>query len=299
MTSAKKFIISLAACCALTTSAQEVSRSAYFLDGYTYRHQLNPAFAGERNYISIPAIANINVGLFSNVGVNTFLYKTQPGSQYKLTTFMSPTVDAATFLNKLGNNNHINANLDMTILSAGFKAFKGYNTITIGVKTDIGINLPKDLFSFMKLGQTGPDTRYHFDDIQAQASAIAEVALGHSHKINDKLNIGAKVKVLLGVGNASAHIKSMDVAFGHDKWQIQAEGELQMSAGDGLRVPTKAESGKDFTNPGDADLIEWGDIDYDKFGLSGFGLGIDLGATYKLLPDLELSASITDLGFMN
>ena len=130
-------------------------------------------------------MGNINAGLFSNVGVNTFLYKTQPGSQYKLTTFMSPTVDAATFLNKLGKNNHINANLDLTIMSAGFKAFKGYNTISIGIKTDVGVNLPKDLFSFMKLGQTGPDTRYHFDDIQAQANAAAEIALGHSHKIND------------------------------------------------------------------------------------------------------------------
>lgn len=299
MTTAKKLIISLAAFSAISAAAQEAPRTAYFLDGYSYRHELNPAFAGERNYISIPALANIDLSLFSNVGVNTFLYKTQPGSQYKLTTFMSPTVDANTFLNKLGNNNHINGNFDFTLLSTGFRAFKGFNTITIGVNAGMGVDLPKDFFLFMKLGQTGPDTHYHFDDLRLQASATAEIALGHSHKINDKLNVGAKVKVLLGVGNATAHLKNMDVKFGHDQWQIKADGEVMLSGGSGLYVPTKEEAGKEIKNPGDANLISWGDIDYDKFGLSGFGLGFDLGATYQLLPDLQLSAAINDLGFMN
>ena len=299
MTTAKKLIISLAAFSAISAAAQEAPRTAYFLDGYSYRHELNPAFAGERNYISIPALANIDLSLFSNVGVNTFLYKTQPGSQYKLTTFMSPTVDANTFLNKLGNNNHINGNFDFTLLSTGFRAFKGFNTITIGVNAGMGVDLPKDFFRFMKLGQTGPDTHYHFDDLRLQASATAEIALGHSHKINDKLNVGAKVKVLLGVGNATAHLKNMDVKFGHDQWQIKADGEVMLSGGSGLYVPTKEEAGKEIKTPGDANLISWGDIDYDKFGLSGFGLGFDLGATYQLLPDLQLSAAINDLGFMN
>ncbi len=299
MTLLRKFILSLGVCGALAAGAQEAPRTAYFLDGYSFRHELNPAFGGERNYISLPALGNFDLGIFSNVGVNTFLYKTPAGSPYKLTTFMSPTVDANTFLNKLGNSNHINGDFGVTILSTGFKGFKGYNTITVGVKAGVGADLPKDLFAFMKLGQTGPDTHYRFDDIKIQASSMAEIALGHSHKINDKLGIGAKVKVLLGLGSAYAHIKHMDVAFGHDKWQIQADGEVMMSAGKGLYVPTKQEAGKELKNPSDADLIEWGDIDYDKFGLSGFGLGFDLGATYTLLPDLELSAAINDLGFMN
>ena len=299
MISFKKITICLAVCAALPAVAQEAPRSAYFLDGYSFRHELNPAFSGERNYISVPALGNLDLGVFSNVGVNTFLYKTEPGSPYKLTTFMSPTVDAATFLDKLKDNNRINGNFDVTLLSAGFKAFGGFNTITVGVKSEVGVSLPKDLFTFMKVGQTGPDTRYQFGDLKVEASAVAEIALGHSRRLTDKLNVGAKLKVLLGLGSAYADIKKMDVAFGYDKWQIQAEGELKMAAGKGLYVPTKQESGKEIKNPGEADLIEWGDIDYDKFGLTGFGLGIDLGATYDLLPDLQLSAAINDLGFMS
>lgn len=299
MFSIKKFTISVALLASLSASAQEAPRTAYFLDGYTFRHELNPAFMGERNYISLPALGNYDLGVFSNVGVNTFLYKTAPGSQYKLTTFMSPSVDASEFLGKLKDNNHINGDFDITLLSAGFKAFGGFNTVTVGVRSEVGVNLPKDLFTFMKVGQTGPDTRYQFGDIRVDASAMAEIALGHSRHINSRLTVGAKLKVLLGLGSAYAHIKNMDVEFGYDRWQIRAEGELQMAAGKGLRVPTKQESGSEIKNPGEADLIEWNDIDYDSFGLSGFGMGIDLGATYDLLPDLQLSAAINDLGFMS
>lgn len=40
-------------------SAQEASRSGYFLEGYNFRHQLNPAFAPENNYVAIPVLGNL------------------------------------------------------------------------------------------------------------------------------------------------------------------------------------------------------------------------------------------------
>ncbi len=300
----KKIILGLAAGCALTATAQEASRTAYFLEGYTFRHELNPAFMGERNYVSIPALANINVGLFSNVGVNTFIFKNPEyginGNNYKLTTFMSPNIGAEQFLSKLKNNNHLNADIDITLLSAGFKAFGGFNTITIGAHADMGVNLPKDFFRFMKLGQKdGGATHYNFKDIKANATALAEIALGHSRQITEDLTVGAKLKFLLGVGNVTAHITNMDVTLSDEMWRIKAAGELQMAAGSGLRVPTEGETGNKPANSPDADLIDWGNIEYNNFGLSGFGMGLDLGATYQLLPDLQLSAAINDFGFVN
>lgn len=40
-------------------------------------------------------------------------------------------------------------------------------------------------------------------------------------------------------------------------------------------------------------------IDEFKPSLSGFGMAFDLGATYQVMPDLMISAAITDLGFIN
>ena len=223
MKAIRTLIIAVAGAAAIGATAQEAPRTAYFLDGYSYRHELNPAFGSDHNYISIPALGNIGIGAASNVGLNTFLYKTAPGSKYDLTTFMSPTVDANTFLNKLGNYSRITTNVDFTILSAGFKAFKGYNTLTIGLRTDVGASIPKDLFRFMKLGQTGADTRYSFKNLRLSADAMAEVALGHSREIIPGLNAGAKLKVLLGIAGVSANIDRMDIRMSGEQWMINAK----------------------------------------------------------------------------
>lgn len=90
----------------------------------------------------------------------------------------------------------------------------------------------------------------------------------------------------------------MNVTLSNDLWEVKADGEVNIAAGSGLVVPTKGETGK-AKNPGEETLIDWDNIDYDKFGLGGLGFGLDLGATYQLLPDLELSAAVTDLSFMS
>ncbi len=277
-------------------SAQNALRTGYFLEGYTYRHMLNPAFAPERNYVAFPGLGNINLGVTSNVGLSTFLYPTKNGD---LTTFMSSDVKSGTFLSKLKSVNHIDQNLDLMLLSFGFKGFGGYNTFTLSSRTASSFAFPKDLFTFMKLGQNKEHTHYNFKNLGIEASEIIEAGFGHSRQITDKLRAGAKVKVLLGVGNFSARISNMDVTLSNDVWEVKADGEVNIAAGSGLVVPTKAESGKALDKPSEATLIDWDNIDYDKFGLAGLGFGLDLGATYQLLPDLELSAAITDLSFMS
>lgn len=276
--------------------AQQAPRSAYFLDGYSFRHELNPAFAGERNYVSIPALGNLDLGLGANVGVNTFLFKKPSG---QLTTFMNSSVDASEFLGKLKDNNHVNANVNVTLLSAGFKAFGGFNTVSISAKANAGVGLPKDLFTFMKLGQTSSDTHYSFGDLAVNANAYAEIALGHSRKITDKLSVGGKLKFLLGAGNVNAKIEHMDITLSDQVWQVSAQGQMTMSAGKGLYVPTKKEAGKDYSTADMANLIDWDGIEYNNFGLTGFGMGLDMGATYQLLPDLQLSAAVLDFGFLS
>lgn len=85
----KAMAVAVVAMTALTASAQEALRSAYFLPGYNFRHELNPALAPERGYVAIPALGGLNIGLNSNIGLSTFLYPVGGG---RLTTFMSPTV---------------------------------------------------------------------------------------------------------------------------------------------------------------------------------------------------------------
>ena len=277
-----------------TASAQAL-HSGYFLEGYTYRHLMNPAFEPERNYVSIPGIGNINMGTQSNVGLNTFLY---PYGNGKLTTFMNSAVSSDEFLGKLKDNNRINMNMNLTLLSVGFRAWGGFNTFDVSLRSNTSLNLPRGLFEFMKVGMDGTNPVYEMDGLGISSNNYAEIALGHSHQINERLRIGAKVKALLGLGNASIKMTDMKVQMAENQWMVQANGELNASV-KGLTLPTKGESGKTLNNPSEATLIDWDNMDIDSPGLSGYGMAVDLGATYKLLDNLTLSAALLDLGFIS
>ncbi len=269
----------------INVSAQTLG-SSYFLEGSTYRHQLNPAFMGERNYISIPMLGNINIGANSNVGLSDFVYKfNDPTNKYDLTTFMSSTVGRDEFLEKLNTTNRVNANVGLTILSAGFYAWGGFNTIELGLKSNTSSNLPYELFNFMKTGMD--QDVYHIKNFAASSNSYVELALGHARKITDKLTVGTKLKLLAGAANFDAKIDQMDVTLTGDKWEVMANGTLNAAVSSGY-FKTKSD------NPG-----EISGFDYDTPGIGGYGAGADFGATYQLREDLTLSASVLDLGFIS
>ncbi len=275
--------------------AQPALRSAYFLDAYLYQHQMNPAFGNEYNYISFPALGDLDVALAGNVGVSNFLY-TLPGGG--LTTFMHESVGANTFLGSLKNKNRIAADVGETILSAGFKAFGGYNTVELNVRSSTSLFLPKELFSFMKLGMTSSNTFYDVGDIGVSSTNYAELSFGHSREVMKNLRVGAKVKVLLGLGQATAKVQNTTISMTDNQWRVQAQGEMSVAVS-GLDIPTRQEAGRDYDAAlGEGQLISWKDINYNNFGITGGGLAIDLGATYKPIDCLEVSLAFTDIGFV-
>lgn len=274
-------------------AAAQTSKSAYFLDGYTFKHQLNPAFEGEHNYVSIPVLGNLNVGTHGNVGMGTFLYPYNDG----LTTFMNGSVTADEFLGGLKERNRFGFNLDMTILSAGIKAWGGFNTFEIGLKSYTSVNLPYDLFDFMKTGMANGNRTYTLTDMGVNSQTYVEVALGHARKINDNLQVGAKMKVLLGGAYADFNMERMDITLNENQWVINANGEVN-AALKGLKLPTKEETGNNKT-PEENDQIDWNGIEFESPGLSGVGFALDLGASYKVMDNITVSAAVNDLGFIN
>ena len=277
-----------------TSMAQNSLRSAYFTEGYTYRHHLNPAFAGERNYVSMPLIGlgNFNIGLQSTVGVSDFIHKLPDGS---LTTFLNEAVDANEFLDGLKKRNRMNLDFDMTLLSFGFHKWGGFNTFDLSIKSGTRMNLPKDLFAFAKMGQSGATT-YNLKDMGIFTNNYAEIALGHSRKILDNLTVGAKVKFLLGFYSADFHVNDMQLTLSDEKWAVSGQGEFS-SAGI-VDIPTKL---KEKTDNGQTVQEEELDFDNIEMGdpIGGFGMAFDLGATYKVREDLELSLALLDLGWIS
>lgn len=305
----------IATCCVSDAMAQaQNNRSAYFLEGSTYRHELNPAFMGERGYVGFPGLGNLTFGAQSTAGVGNFIFKKSNGD---LTTFMNGDITSKEFLNGLPNKLKVGLNLDETILSTGFYAWDGFNTIGISVKSNTNTNMPNELFKFMKNGMDSEaGSQYNIKNIGIVSNNYAEIALGHAREINDHLTVGMKAKVLVGLAKATMQIDELNVLASEDKWTVTPKNAELYISGKGLIIPTKGETGNyqdddyklnsngDRTNvlkEGSKDQISYDDIDFDdnNIGPSGFGLAFDFGATYKLDDAWTFSASVLDLGFIS
>ncbi len=71
-----------------------------------------------------------------------------------MVTFLHNSVDGAGFLNKMRDNNHLNMDVNLSLLSTGFYTKVGYFTFDISAKSYVGGAIPKDFFRFAKMGMT-------------------------------------------------------------------------------------------------------------------------------------------------
>lgn len=275
---------------AVAPAAAQEFRTAAFMQTNNYRHQINPAMLDEA-YVGMPFFGQINVGATGNIGLKNFVYKLDGNPRYDLTTFMSPTVSAGEFLGDLHDKNRADVYVNYNIFSVGFKAFKGINLVELNVRSNTNVSLPYELFDFMKTA--GAKETYHLQDIGVRSQNYLELALGHSHRINDQWTVGAKLKFLIGGAYADFSADQLDVTMNGNQWRIVGDARLKaavLSSEFDYEDPSK--------NSADGRRRVKG-LDDVSFGLPGFGLGVDLGATFKVTKDLTLSAAINDLGFIN
>jgi len=305
--------------CTLSANAQFL-RTSYFMEGTHYRQQLNPALTPTKGYFNLPVIGAVNATVGStSLGYQDIIDIIDDGDDfYKSTDFM----------NRLKDNNKLNVNFSTEILSAGWYKGKNFWSFNIGLRTDIGANLTKNMFTFLNEMETVEEnwrnSNYDISGQRLNINAYTEVGLGLSRQINSRLTVGARVKALLGIGNMELKLNkvAMNANLPSDaeiaKWSsesywnsmstpeaIRAAQELKnkfdnyhanLTVGAELKssfkgLELKEEEGKDYVT----------DFDFDsgKLGIAGYGFGIDLGASYKILDNLTVSASVLDLGFIS
>ena len=305
--------------CALPANAQFL-RTSYFMEGTHYRQQLNPALTPTKGYFNLPVIGAVNATVGStSLGYQDIIDIIDDGDDF----YTKPD-----FMNRLKDNNKLNVNFSTEILSAGWYKGKNFWSFNIGLRTDIGANLTKSMFTFLNEMETVEEnwrnSNYDISGQQLNINAYTEIGLGLSRQINSRLTVGARVKALLGIGNMELKLNrvAMSANLPSDQqinqwssesyWNsmtpsqaAQAAQELKdkfnnyhanLTVGAELKSSFKGlelqeEEGKDYVT----------DFDFDsgKLGIAGYGFGIDLGASYKILDNLTVSASVLDLGFIS
>ncbi len=289
----KIFITSLLSLISSALYAQAAS-TGYFTDGYIYRHALNPAMGNDQNYISLPGLGSINVTVMGNISYENIirdnpLYPTK--SNKSKTTFLNPYItNPLKDFSKGGNK--INTMGDIAIMSAGWKGFGGYNTLEINTRSTSSINIPYEL---LKMAVELGNDHYDIGHIGASATGYAEIALGHSHNINEKLRIGGKLKLLVGFVNAKLEMRNATADLtGEDEWRINGDAQANVSL-KGFRFESETESLK--SSNGTYQRVSGAEVD--KPGIGGIGAAVDLGAVYKINNDFQASIALKDFGFIN
>ena len=305
--------------CTLSANAQFL-RTSYFMEGTHYRQQLNPALTPAKGYFNLPVIGAVNATVGStSLGYQDIIDIIDDGDDF----YTKPD-----FMNRLKDNNKLNVNFSTEILSAGWYKGKNFWSFNIGLRTDIGANLTKNMFTFLNEMETVEEnwrnSNYDISGQQLNINAYTEIGLGLSRQINSRLTVGARVKALLGIGNMELKLNrvAMSANLPSDQQINQWSSESYWNSMSPSQAAQAAQELKDKFNNYHANLTvgaelkssfkglelqeEEGkdyvtDFDFDsgKLGIAGYGFGIDLGASYKILDNLTVSASVLDLGFIS
>lgn len=284
-------------------------RSSYFMEGTSARLQLNPGLQPTKGYFNMPIIGSFNMSASSNVlGTSDIIDVLDAGDDL----FSNDKL-----FDRLKTDNRLNVNLNTDILSFGWYKGKGFWSVNVGLRADFGAALAKDMFSMMRTMNgfaledvAGTNQSYSLSNQTLNMKAYAEIGLGYSRRITEKLTVGGRVKVLLGLARAEMNINQFDLNLDVPNPQYanyadyESRGELSPSdwygshydySANGNVITTLKGGGMTFDNDG---MIDNFDLDAGDLGIAGSGFGIDLGASYKVWDNLTVSASILDLGFL-
>ena len=216
----------------------------------------------------------------------------------------SPKTDSLNFdLDKLSDNmptrSLTSVGVSDVLLGFGFTV-KGKTHVTLELvnKTTFGVVIPRSILD-LRYGNWDFDgdrpVRRSITDIDISASNYMEIALGGSHRINDQWRVGLTLKYLAGLVAAKTNRFSIDINNYRDGVNYMMDFLTHAD------ITVSAPLDVTLDENGDVSSVEFDDDDLgDKLKpFKNNGFAIDLGVLYKPMDNLEVGASLIDLGSIN
>jgi len=275
------FLLLVLATAGISMSAQS-NNSLFFLDHSSYSYRINPALQPDEDvkYVFGALVDNIGINVNSNVGVSTFLYPVDG----KLVTGLHESVSSETFLNALPAQSNLRFGLDANVLTFGMKtAAGGFASLEINTRHKTAFSLPNSVFEYLKLGSA--NNEYDIRDLKIRTNNFTELALGYSCPIGDKLTLGGRIKLLGGIAYANLNTQQLRLKINTQDKNINVNGNGSLDIYGGLLKLDSSDGTYSLDN-----------LEIGSPGFGGFGAALDLGVSYRPIEDLELSASVRDLG---
>ena len=251
---------------------------------YTYR--VNPAVMPESKFFMsfLPLIGTQNIQITNRIAaINEILVPNATGDSLEIN-------NSESFYNRMGKKTYLGVDLTNQIFAFGFKVKQNYFTLDINHRLNTEIGFGTDLFKFLIQGNGGTlaGQRASFDGLGASLLSYIEYGLGYTRQVDERLSVGGRVKLLSGLANASATNTKFGILTDTTNFSLEIDGQVDVKSSN-----TAIFADKEYTKS--LDYMRFAKMAYD---FSNFGLSFDLGATFNLSEQIQLKASVIDLGFI-
>lgn len=270
------------------TSLWATPNTLYFMEYLPYQSVMNPAFQPRcTTYVELPGISTISV--YGNTGgltLNDFVY-VKDGN---LVTFMHPDFgNKEAVYSKLMKSKGVDTELDVSLFGFGFRIKeKGYLSINASIRANATVGIPTDIVTLGMYGtQDTVNVNSYSLDVPLAMNAYLDLNGGYSHQINEKWTVGGRLHLLYGIANAQLKSENLILNLSQQEWSLSGNFKGNVSI-PGVKFITD-ESGK---------VKEVKSSSFLKGLGCSLGASVDLGALYKPIPELTVSLSVKDLGFI-
>jgi hypothetical protein len=271
------------------------NNTLFFMLGLPQSNRINPARQPECGfYIGIPVISPINVNISSNsLAYGDMIYPYEDS----LITFLHPMGDQQAFLDKLKPLNIFVSDVGASLISFGFRTGAGFFSMDVSSRIQTNLYVPGDLARLVLEGADDGRT-YTLDGLGTDLTGFDEIAVGWSGDVGNKWRIGARAKVLLGIGNLSTTRSDLSLTTSEEVWNLRSDMKINASLpfadviynDEGMIDEVVID--EELENPGPSTFFK------QAFNTNNFGMGLDLGVEYRPSDRWLLSASIQDLAYI-
>lgn len=268
----------------------------HYMTDIPQSYYLNPATQpGCDFFIGIPMISSQYFDLENSTLDFNDIFWTNPESGELIHPF-HPNANLDEFLAKFEDENYIRGDWAANLFSFGFRIKQFYFTFDAVSKTTQRFTYPGSLVEFLSRG--GPnDTEFDFSALGLDFTEHIEYGVGFSMRISDELQVGIRPKLLTGIAAMKWNNNDLSLYTSYEEWVLTSNLNMNMCL-PGIIVPADPDGTIDFERGFEFDSTINSVSEYQKLLTKNLGFGVDFGAHFFPMDELQLSLSVQDLGFI-
>ena len=274
------------------TIAQD--NTMYLMPDIPQANQLNPAyFKLCRIYVELPVISSVKLNIH-NTGFG-FHDAISRGTGDQANVFL---LDLTKLDNTLRKINYTQLETDIDLLGFGFGYKNWYFTFGVSNHSDILLYYPHDVMSLRDANLQAAisnSTPINITNAGTETTVWNSIGLSAAREISDGLKIGLRLKYLQGMANAVSRRSDLYISSSINPESLAAGLDNRINASFPVNVK--------FAPNG---LVNGLNIDNSLNNIVGNyifngnrGMSVDAGVVYVPDEKTEITASITDLGFIH